>query len=73
MKAAQTVIALGRTRLTAPWMIARARSPVVRRWPRALASSWKPEYSRAMAALLGEGDLDSAFGVYWGQHEIQDR
>ena len=37
--AAQTVIAFGRTRLTAPWMIASTRSPRVLSWPRAFASS----------------------------------
>jgi len=34
---------------------------------------WKPEYSRALAELLHEGALSSAFGVYLGEHEIKDR
>jgi predicted AAA+ superfamily ATPase len=34
---------------------------------------WKPEYSRALAELLGEGALSAAFGVYLGEREIKDR
>ena len=40
MKAAKTVMALGRTRFTAPWMMASTRSPVVFRRPSFRASSW---------------------------------
>jgi predicted AAA+ superfamily ATPase len=34
---------------------------------------WKPEYSRALAELLDDGAVSAAFGVYLGEHEIQDR
>jgi predicted AAA+ superfamily ATPase len=34
---------------------------------------WKAEYSRPLGDLLGEGSIGKAFGVYLGQHELEDR
>ena len=48
MKAAQTVMALGRTRFTAPWMMASTRSPVLFRRPAARNSSWERSRNSSM-------------------------
>ena len=48
MKAAQTVIILGRTRFTAPWMIASTARPVFGGAPLAFASSYERSRKRSM-------------------------
>ncbi len=34
---------------------------------------WKSEFSRALGELLDQGALSRGFGVYLGQHELEDR
>ena len=48
MKAAATVIIFGRTRFTAPWMMASCRSGRVRSLPRDLASSYERSRNNSM-------------------------
>ena len=58
--AAKTVMAFGRTRFTAPWMIASTRSPSVRRSPFFLYSSWERSRKRSMKTPVSASSPMSA-------------